>query len=120
MEADEIDTEKSKKSTSEESVVLKKKSRRGSGYVIPEGFVRPSEPISDYQVPLPQKQGSKDRYAERREREGELCVLQGLLLFSIYALFSDDKEKHNKGRRLLVRSLEVRFYHAQPITRATS
>lgn len=107
VETDETDSEKPKKPTGDETA-SKKKPRRNSHYVIPEGFVRPaSEPISDYPPPRPQKQISRDRYAEKREREGELCVLQGLLLFAIYALFSDEKEKHNKGRRLLARCLEV-------------
>lgn len=71
----------------------------------PEGT--PGEPVSEYEPPHTHKHVPRNRYADRREREGELCVLQGLLLFSIYALFSDDKEKHKKGKNLLVRGLEV-------------
>lgn len=70
------------------------------------------EPTSDYELPHPHKHVPRNRYAERREREGELGVVQGLLLFSIYALFSDDKEKHKKGKNLLVRGLEVSFHPA--------
>lgn len=70
------------------------------------------EPTNDYELPHPHKHVPRNRYAERREREGELRVVQGLLLFSIYALFSDDKEKHKKGKTLLVRGLEVSFHPA--------
>lgn len=70
------------------------------------------EQTSDYEPPHSHKHVPRNRYAERREREGELRVLQGLLLFSIYALFSDDKERHKKGKNLLVRGLEVSFHTA--------
>jgi len=47
------------------------------------------------------------KYADRSQREGTLCVLQGLLLFAFYGLFSEEKEKHKKGRVLLARAVEV-------------
>lgn len=107
MENDEIGVGELEKPASEEPSA-KKKPRRNSHYLIPEGIS--VEPTDGFNEPShPQKHVPRNRYAERREREGELRVLQGLLLFSIYALFSDDKEKHKKGKNLLFQSLEVSF-----------
>lgn len=107
-DSDEIEIEKPRKGPDEG--ILKVKIRRSSHYAIPEGIMRPNEPFSDdggtgsgSGKPVP------NRYAEKREREERLCVLQGLLLFAIYALFSSDKEKHKKGRNLLARCVEVSF-----------
>lgn len=101
-----------------EETVPKKKARRNSHYLIPDGTS--GESTSEYEPSHPHKHVPRNRYADRREREGELRVLQGLLLFSIYALFSDDKEKHKKGKNLLVRGLEVSSHKlASPITHIT-
>lgn len=56
------------------------------------------------------EQRENGKYADRRSREGRLCVLQGLLLFAFYGLYSEDKEKHLKGRALLARCVEVNAF----------
>jgi hypothetical protein len=67
----------------------------------------PSVKMEDANV---DEQRETAKYADRRSREGRLCILQGLLLFAFYGLYSEDKEKHLKGRALLARCVEVREY----------
>lgn len=105
-DTDEVDLERPKRNSIGEEGIYRMKVRRDSSYAIPEGMVKPCETISDDEPMDPAKQVLK-KHAERREREERLCVLQGLLLFSIYALFSGEKEKHKKGRNLLARCVEV-------------
>ncbi|PUU79185.1 fungal-specific transcription factor domain-domain-containing protein [Tuber borchii] len=54
------------------------------------------------------------KYADRSQREGTLCVLQGLLLFAFYGLFSEEKEKHKKGRVLLARAIARDYEYFNP------
>ena len=44
-------------------------------------------------------------------RESRLCVLQGLVLFEFYGLFSDCKERERKARTLHYRCTEVSYPH---------
>ncbi|KAH8149850.1 uncharacterized protein LAJ45_06002 [Morchella importuna] len=105
-DTDEVDLERPKRNSIGEEGIYRMKVRRDSSYAIPEGMVKPCETISDDEPTDPAKLVLK-KHAERKEREERLCVLQGLLLFSIYALFSGEKEKHKKGRNLLARCVEI-------------
>ncbi|KAF8474649.1 fungal-specific transcription factor domain-containing protein [Kalaharituber pfeilii] len=49
--------------------------------------------------------------AKKNRREGRLCVLQGLVLFEFYGLFSQDKEAEKKARILHFRCVEIAREH---------
>ena len=56
--------------------------------------------------------------SKKNRREGRLCVLQGLVLFEFYGLFSQDKEAEKKARILHFRCVEVSasfFFFLKPL-----
>lgn len=48
-----------------------------------------------------------DQSGKKYRREGRLCVLQALVLFEFYGLFSQDREAEKKARILHFRCTEV-------------
>lgn len=56
-----------------------------------------------------------DQWNKKSRREGRLCVLQALVLFEFYGLFSEDREAEKKARILHFRCTEVyKLLHLEP------